>query len=200
MASVNNEAANTQKMRDHHARKQLQQKSTTTHTEIDLAATPGAISLDNSVALNIRSGPSLGTILAPIQVPSQFLISDVDHQIIFKIVLKDLYTLTQVSFHADGVPAGDLEELDMAPPRRVKCFPNIPDLDFSECDVVEACQTIDLTEDQVKKGVKIPLRGSRFQRCSSVQFFVEENMDDRPFTFINHISLWGFISPSYLAE
>eukprot|EP00921_Rhytidocystis_pertsovi_P024266 GHVQ01038998.1.p1 GENE.GHVQ01038998.1~~GHVQ01038998.1.p1 ORF type:complete len:344 (+),score=63.56 GHVQ01038998.1:824-1855(+) len=81
-------------------------------------------------------------------------------------------------------------------PRLVKLYSNNVQLDFSEAENTQPDQIIELSP-ELLDGRKIPLRGSKFQRCKSVQIFVEENIGDTLFTFINRIAVWGFETPSY---
>jgi len=180
------------------------QKSTAIHVEIDLASTPDAICTRNSVALNAR--PGLSPLIDILRATSETscVASDVDHQLILKIVFKDLFTVTQISIRGDSPPPADGGssdgEVEASIPRLIKCFANIQDLDFSEAETTNPHQTIELTNQQARTGAKIPLRGSKFQRCASIQIFIEENQENLPCTFVNRLSLWGYISPSYQVE
>ena len=56
-------------------------------------------------------------------------------------------------------------------PRTIKLFINKPSLGFEDVEDAtepEAAQIVELTEDQVKNGTKIPLRFVRFQSVNSI--------------------------------
>lgn len=68
-------------------------------------------------------------------------------------------------------------------PKLIKLFINKPALGFEdveEAEEPEAAQVIELTEEQVKNGLPIPLRYVRFQAVSSLH--------------VSQVSLWRFVS------
>eukprot|EP00923_Selenidium_pygospionis_P032061 GHVN01056696.1.p2 GENE.GHVN01056696.1~~GHVN01056696.1.p2 ORF type:complete len:192 (+),score=20.53 GHVN01056696.1:1627-2202(+) len=170
--------------------------------EIDLARhSTSVINLNQSVALNGRAGfASLSDILVSTVDGTHVLYSDVDEQILLKIVFKDPVSLTQAGFGAvplDTVKASEGESevkaIDASPPLLVKCFANCSELDFSEIDNIEPCQVMTLTADQVTNAEPISLRGSKFGRCHNVQFFIDANQKDTPYTFLTKVVLRGIV-------
>lgn len=216
MGSINNEAANTRKMREHQQKKLLQQSNVVTHEETDLMMCSSVINLGNSVALNTNENYASLIQVMMANPRNLSLVSDVDHQLLLKISFKDPVTLTAAGFRAEFPPtesAGgktvegnsanissnndtSLDPSDYSGPKRIKCYPNLEELDFIDTESTTPAQEILLNPAQLS-GERVALRGNRFSRCLSVQFFIEENQGDTVYTFLNRLCLWGRISPAY---
>eukprot|EP01071_Lankesteria_metandrocarpae_P002664 Lankesteria_metandrocarpae@DN2468_c0_g1_i3.p1 len=179
------------------------------------------------------------------------LVSDADHQLIFKFVFKETVALSAIAISADQPPKAEAQlstsdtagtdtcttgtdtcttgtdtcttgtdacttstdtcttstddsppitsnendcELESSAPRILKCYSNREGFDFYEVDSSDADQVIELTNDLLT-GMKISLKGSRFCRCQTVQFFVDDNYGDCDRTFVNQLKLYGHVVP-----
>lgn len=190
--NINREAANTRRMREHQMTKR--QDSTITHEEVDLGLMTTVIDYTTSTVLNAR--PDSGDIQDVTRGTERALISDTDEQVILRIVFKDPCTVTAIIVRADDVP--DVEELkdQISGPKKLNFYSNREDLDFSEVEDVPPAQSADLEAGEAK----VVLRGNKFQRVNSIQIFAVSNQSDTPMTFINQLSLRGFVCPPYTQQ
>eukprot|EP01054_Gregarina_sp_Poly1_P004672 Gregarina_sp_Poly_1__4671@NODE_2497_length_2057_cov_184_027136_g1586_i0_p2_GENE_NODE_2497_length_2057_cov_184_027136_g1586_i0NODE_2497_length_2057_cov_184_027136_g1586_i0_p2_ORF_typecomplete_len196_score23_07PITH/PF06201_13/7_4e28_NODE_2497_length_2057_cov_184_027136_g1586_i013421929 len=191
--NVTREAANTRRMREHQLTKR--QDNSITHEEVDLGVVTTVIDYSTSALLNAR--PSSAGLLDVIQggVDCKPLISDADEQIIMKISFKDPCTITAVIIRADEAPEVSEGE-EVSGPKSLKFYSNREDLDFSEVEDFPPAQTAELKKDEGK----VVLRGNKFQRVNSVQIFTVSNQNDTPLTYINQLSLRGFVCPPYTQQ
>ncbi|CEM33379.1 unnamed protein product [Vitrella brassicaformis CCMP3155] len=206
MARTNNEATNTEKMRQHQLMKRMSAKPSGVHEEMDLAVCSDVIGFEQTLALNASSKFAKIREILEANPTDKSLVSDVDRQLILKISFKNPVTLTFISFRADVPPkpnpdtAGDGggggDDDDISPPSIIRIYSNKEDMDFDEVDRLEPSQTFELSKEQLS-GQRLVLRGSRFQRCSSIQIFVEDNHGDTEQTFLNRVSLIGRSADSY---
>lgn len=123
----------------------------------------------------------------------ELMVSDVDEQILLKIVFKEPTTILKMSLRASKGPSQVVQDtgIEASGPAFVKCFANEESLDFQEAEASTPAQSIifeenDLTEEKTKL-----LRGSKFQRCSSIQLLIETNQNETPYTFLNRLTLLG---------
>ncbi|KAL8432312.1 hypothetical protein Efla_000896 [Eimeria flavescens] len=129
------------------------------------------------------------------------LVSDVDEQLLLNISFKQPVRLTSFSVLASTPPAGfstvPEEEDSVSGPMLVKVYCNKNTLNF--CGVAdEACAfSVMLSADDVLNERRIALPGSKFQMCSSVQIFIQENLSDSALTFINKLALFGVAHKRY---
>ncbi|KAL8448160.1 hypothetical protein Emed_003973 [Eimeria media] len=129
------------------------------------------------------------------------LVSDVDEQLLLNISFKQPVRLTAFSMLASTPPAGfsvsaDAED-SVSGPMLVKVFCNKSSLNF--CGVAdEACAfSVMLSAEDILQERRIALPGSKFQMCSSVQLFVQENQEGSSYTFINRLALFGVAHKRY---
>lgn len=129
------------------------------------------------------------------------LVSDVDEQLLLNISFKQPVRLTSFSILASTPPADFSSNVDeddsVSGPMLVKVYCNKSSLNF--CGVAdEACAfSVMLNPDDVLRERRIALPGSRFQMCSSVQLFIQENLAGSTYTFINKLALFGVVHKRY---
>lgn len=130
------------------------------------------------------------------------LVSDVDEQLLLNISFKQPVRLTAFAVCASAPPSGFATSVDeedsVSGPMLVKVYSNKGSLNF--CGVVEeACAfSVSLSDEDVLQGRRIALPGSKFQMCSSVQFFIQENLSGTAYTFLNKLALYGVVHKQYL--
>lgn len=180
--NIDNTAENTQFMRE---RALLRGHTQRTMEETDLIMCTTTVDLRGSVAMNARTEYADLSAILLANPQDKALVSDVDEQLLLKLEFTDPVTITSIAFRAETCP-----EESCSGPRIVKCYANHPDLDFDDTEALIPGQVIILTEDQLH-GSKVCLKGSKFSRCHSAQFFVEKNQKDCERTFLNRLSLWG---------
>ncbi|KAI0340138.1 DUF1000-domain-containing protein [Trametopsis cervina] len=111
---------------------------------------------------------------------ASYLLSDADEQLLLNI--------PSIVIRSSGEPGQR--------PRTIKLFINRPSLGFDDVQDAEepnAAQIIELTDDQVEQGKKIPLRFVRFQNVASVHIFVATNGGDDE-TRIDAIDIFGSVA------
>ncbi|KAL8271225.1 hypothetical protein Esti_004886 [Eimeria stiedai] len=129
------------------------------------------------------------------------LVSDVDEQLLLNVSFKQPVRLTAFSMLASTPPAGFSASADaedsVSGPMLVKVFCNKSSLNF--CGVAdEACAfSVMLSVEDILQERRIPLPGSKFQMCSSVQLFVQENQEGSTYSFINRLALFGVAHKRY---
>ncbi|CBZ51878.1 conserved hypothetical protein [Neospora caninum Liverpool] len=89
------------------------------------------------------------------------------------------------------------EEGTISEPKLMKVYSNNTNLDFSTVYDETPAQVITLTPEQLKGEERLLLRGSKFQRCSSLHIFIEKNQANSVHTFINRICLYGYVNKNY---
>ncbi|CAE8590987.1 unnamed protein product, partial [Polarella glacialis] len=136
MKGVNNESSNTDKMRAH----QMKAKSSgdaLRHEDVDLMVCTDLIDQSRTAVLNgLSSQATLLEVLAP-NPEDKVLVSDVDPQLLMKIVFKERVNLTSVSLRFSKPPAEE-EDQTYAKPRLIKIFCNSEDLDFGDVEEMPA--------------------------------------------------------------
>ncbi|KAJ3524258.1 hypothetical protein NM688_g8593 [Phlebia brevispora] len=113
-----------------------------------------------------------------------YLLSDVDEQLLLNIPFNQSVRIRSIVLKG-SVPAQQ--------PRLIKLFINRPTLGFGDVEDAmepEAAQVIELTEEQVSQGKRIPLRFVRFQHVNSLHIFVGANGGDEQ-TRIDGIDVLG---------
>eukprot|EP01057_Protomagalhaensia_wolfi_P002780 Protomagalhaensia_wolfi_Nauph_80__2779@NODE_289_length_2904_cov_262_861431_g216_i0_p2_GENE_NODE_289_length_2904_cov_262_861431_g216_i0NODE_289_length_2904_cov_262_861431_g216_i0_p2_ORF_typecomplete_len196_score23_70PITH/PF06201_13/1_1e27_NODE_289_length_2904_cov_262_861431_g216_i033620 len=188
--NINREAANTRRMREHQLSKRPE--STVAHEEVDLGVATSVIDYTTSTALNAR--PDIGNVRDVTQGTGKALVSDADEQLILKIMFKDPCTVTAVIVRADSPPdqeGGSSEPI--SGPKNIKFYSNREDLDFWEVQDIPAAQSTQIDAGEAK----VVLKGNKFQRVNSIQIFAADNQGDTPLTYINQLSLRGFVCPPY---
>jgi hypothetical protein len=186
--NINNTAQNTQKMMMH-AKKQAPAATTMRREEVDLRDT-GMINLRGSSVLNACSEHAQITeVLEP--TPPRVMLSDVDEQILFRLVLDGSAAITCLKFK---VP----EELpeDSSAPLSVKVFVNRENMDFQDADDLAPATAKSL---EFKGGEALfPVSGPNFSRVSSIQILVESNAEDTEKTVVGQLQVIGYNIPQYL--
>lgn len=80
----------------------------------------------------------------------------------------------------------------------VQIFCNKPSLDFSSISEEAYAISLNMSSKDLEEQRRVPLPGSKFQMCSSVHFFIEENQAGSLYTFLNRLSLYGFVHKRYI--
>lgn len=129
------------------------------------------------------------------------LVSDVDEQLLLNISFKQPVRLSFFSILASTPPTGFSSSVDeddsVSGPKLVKVYCNKSSLNF--CGVVdEACAfSVLLSPEDILQERRIALPGSKFQMCSSVQIFIQENLAGSAYTFMNRMALFGTAHKRY---
>uniref|UniRef100_A0A0G4HAC1 PITH domain-containing protein n=1 Tax=Chromera velia CCMP2878 TaxID=1169474 RepID=A0A0G4HAC1_9ALVE len=186
-------------MKNHMLTKAKQMKSSLQHEEVDLAMCTDVIDYQQSVCLNAHGQYlNLAGILQA-NPQDKFLLSDVDQQLLLKIVFKEPVALSQLMFRANVGPSdADPEDTqDSSGPKDVRLFANNEGMDFSEAEDSACAHRLDLEPETLQEGGKAVLPGAKFHRIRSIQMFVADNQKGSAFTFINRVGLIGHVSESY---
>lgn len=70
-------------------------------------------------------------------------------------------------------------------------YGDLPEFDFSEVDNTPiGDQTIITDKNLIDRAT---LKGSKFQRVTSLILFIQENLGKAKLTFINNIVVWGYL-------
>ncbi|KAF8344336.1 PITH domain-containing protein [Cantharellus anzutake] len=116
---------------------------------------------------------------------SSYLESDADEQLLISISFIQTVRVRAISIRTDPPSSG---------PKKIKLFINRPALGFEDVEDAEepeASQIIELSDEIVDKGSKIPLRYVRFQSVNSLHIFVSSNQGGEDETRINSIDVFG---------
>ncbi|EPT30701.1 hypothetical protein TGME49_240500 [Toxoplasma gondii ME49] len=165
----------------------------------------GAIDSRNSVVLATLQDVLLAN------PTDKCLVSDVDEQLLINVFFNSPVRITSMAIRSTAPPANfdwrkpsttdddeDLpEEGTISEPKLMKVYSNNTNLDFSTVYDETPAQVITLTPGQLKGEERLLLRGSKFQRCSSLHIFIEKNQANSIHTFINRISLYGYVNKNY---
>lgn len=144
------------------------------------------------------------------------LVSDVDEQMLINIFFNSPVRITSIAIRSTVPPpefewkkkTGDEddsaeeempEDGTVAEPKVIKVHSNNSNLDFSTVLDETPAQVITLTPQQLKGEERLPLRGSKFQRCSSLHLFIEKNQANAMHTFLNRICLFGYVNKIYVS-
>jgi len=185
-----NTSSNTQKMQMHQKVKAKVPSQTTMRTEVVDLRDTGIIDLRLSGALNASAdGSSLPEILEA--SPSRPMISDADEQMLFRIVLSGVFSVSSVKFK---VPA-EMPD-DASVPKHVKIFVGQDSMDFQDADDMVPAAAKDL--EVVDGEMTFPVSGPNFSRVSSIQVLVETNAEDTEQTAIGQFSIMGTMIPQYM--
>jgi hypothetical protein len=132
--------------------------------------------------LNEASDHTLKSILElkKLNTSTEFLVSDADEQLLLNIPFNQSVRIKSIVIRS---------QVQTQQPRLVKLFINRPSIGFDDVDG-EAAQIIDLTEDVVTQGQRIPLRFVRFQNVNSLHIFVVSNGGDE-LTRIDGVDVLG---------
>eukprot|EP01053_Blabericola_migrator_P009521 Blabericola_migrator_1__9520@NODE_517_length_7921_cov_221_621976_g395_i0_p6_GENE_NODE_517_length_7921_cov_221_621976_g395_i0NODE_517_length_7921_cov_221_621976_g395_i0_p6_ORF_typecomplete_len195_score29_75PITH/PF06201_13/1_6e27_NODE_517_length_7921_cov_221_621976_g395_i020602644 len=190
--NINREAANTRRMREHQLTKR--QGNAVAHEEVDLGVATSVIDYTTSTLLNAK--PDSGNVQSVTQGIGKAVVSDADEQLIVKIMFKDPCTITAVIVEAKSPPEPSSEDESMSGPKTLNFYSNKDDLDFWEVQEIPAAQVADIPQGEAK----VVLKGNKFQRVNSVQIFAADNQNGTPLTFINRLSLRGFVCPPYTQQ
>lgn len=185
-----NTSSNTQKMQMHQKVKSKVPSQTTMRMEVVDLRDTGIIDLRLSGALNSSSdGSSLAEILEA--SPSRPMISDADEQILFRIVLSGVFSVSSIKFKVPSeMPEG------ASAPKHVKIFVNNDSMDFQDADDMIPAAAKDL--EVVDGEMTFPISGPNFSRVSSIQVLVETNAEDTEQTAIGQFSIMGTMIPQYM--
>ncbi|ORM41360.1 PITH domain-containing protein [Babesia sp. Xinjiang] len=157
---------------------------------VDLAYQDKCINVSDSRVLNTTGGHrELPYVLETADYGDPPMISDVDEQIILKLEFYRPVCLAAIQFHCNNPP----KYVDAAPPKTVKLFVNRPELDFRDVETLKPRHTIVLDDESLKK--KQSLSMNKFRRVVSLQIFFENNLGSRRHTFLNRLSLFGYMYP-----
>jgi hypothetical protein len=148
------------------------------------------IDLRLSAVFNASSdGSDLAEVLTA--SPSRPMKSDVDEQLLFRIVMSGVFAVTSIKFTVpDEIPEG------CSPPKFVKIFVNKENMDFQDADDMQPAASKEL--ELVDGELVFPVSGPNFSRVSSIQVLVETNQDDEETTVINQFSIIGAMIPQYM--
>ncbi|PFH36332.1 hypothetical protein BESB_045240 [Besnoitia besnoiti] len=140
------------------------------------------------------------------------LVSDVDEQLLINIFFNSPVRVTSVAIRSSAPPSSfewkkesDTNEEDdelpeegtVSEPKLIKIYSNKANLDFSTVSDETPAQIMTLTYDELKGEERMLLRGSKFQRCSSLHLFIEKNQANTVHTFVNRICLYGYVNKNY---
>merc|ERR1719450_1866023 len=119
------------------------------------------------------------------------MVSDVDEQILFRVVMSGVFAVTCIKFTVpDNIPEG------CSPPKFVKIFVNKENMDFSDAEDMQPAASKEL--ELVDGELTFPVSGPNFSRVSSIQVLVETNAEDTEQTAIGQFSIMGTMIPQYM--
>jgi len=201
MKGVNTESTNTDRMRQHQILKNRVAASTLAHEDVDLMMCTDLVDTARTSVLN--GSTDRATVLQVLGAnPNDLaLVSDVDPQLLVKVVFKEKVNISSISlrFNAPPRPSEDSEDADQtySKPKLIKIFGNKEDLDFGDQDSIKPAAQI-VVDDRDQTEAKASSVGHKFQRLDSMQLLVQEAFDDdADRTFINRLSLVGHQAPTY---
>eukprot|EP00933_Yihiella_yeosuensis_P075895 TRINITY_DN85454_c0_g1_i1.p1 TRINITY_DN85454_c0_g1~~TRINITY_DN85454_c0_g1_i1.p1 ORF type:complete len:200 (+),score=48.62 TRINITY_DN85454_c0_g1_i1:105-704(+) len=197
MKGVSSESSNTDKMRQHQMTK-ARAGDALRHEDCDLMVCTELIDQSRTSVLNSSSAHA--TILEVLNAnpDDKALASDVDQQLILKIIFKEKVNISSVALRFGKPPADDDETY--AKPRLVKLFTNHEDMDFADIEEMPASAqlTIEGADDME---AKLSCHGHKFQRLESLQILVEEAFDpEATRSYLNRVVITGHQAQSYHAE
>lgn len=114
-----------------------------------------------------------------------YLQSDTDEQLLLNIYFNQTVRVRSIAL-TTSTPSNA--------PKNIKLFINKPSLGFEDVEDAEepqASQVLELSEDVVKDGNRIPLRFVRFQNVNSLHIFVASNQGDEEETRIDTLDIFG---------
>jgi len=116
---------------------------------------------------------------------SNYLLSDADEQLLLNIPFNQTVRIKSIAFKTSNIPQGPLQ---------IKLLINRPSLGFEDVDDADekqVAQILEVTEDQLKDGKRIPLRFVRFQSVNSLHIFVASNQGGEDETRIDSLDIFG---------
>ncbi|CAH8556356.1 unnamed protein product [Schistosoma turkestanicum] len=112
-----------------------------------------------------------------------YLLSDTDEQLIIYITFSQFVRIQSVQINGPKENA----------PKTVKLFINQTSTpDFDSCEIGEAVQTLELTEDDIKDGGITQLNFVKFQNVSTLTIFVQNNQSSTDQTRIDKLKFYGY--------
>jgi len=118
---------------------------------------------------------------------SDYLLSDTDEQLLLNIPFNQTVRIRAIALKTSNVPQG---------PRCIKLLINRPSLafdDVEDADEIQFAQVLEVTEDQLKEGQRIPLRFVKFQTVNSLHMFVASNQGGEDETRIDSLDIFGTV-------
>lgn len=112
--------------------------------------------------------------------------SDGDEQLLLFVEF-----LQKVKLREIGVEAAEAKEDDTSGPATVKVFVNAPHMDFSDAEEAPPTQTLQLKEEDLQAGRRVPLKFVKYQSVSSLTIFVESNQGDTDYSFLSRLRFFG---------
>jgi len=112
--------------------------------------------------LNENRVHTLKSIL-PLSRPSDYLLSDVDEQLLLNIPFNQTVRIRSISLKTSNVSQG---------PLKIGLLINRPSLGFEDVEDAEFIQEIEVTEQQLRGGERIPLKYVKFQSVNSLHTFL----------------------------
>ncbi|KAI0362798.1 DUF1000-domain-containing protein [Trametes cingulata] len=114
---------------------------------------------------------------------SAYVLSDADEQLLLTLPFNQTVKIRAIVLQTANAAQG---------PRKIRLVTNRPSLGFDDVeDEKSVVQEIELSEDDVREGRKIPLRFVRFQSVNSLHIFVMSNQGDEDETRIDAIDVFG---------
>jgi hypothetical protein len=187
--NINSTAANTQKMMAHKAKSAVASATTMRREEVNLRDT-GMIDVRACSVLNASTEHAQITEVLD-EKPSRVLLSDVDEQLLFRVVFDGVAAISCIRFK---VPS-ELPE-DSSSPLSVKVYVNRESMDFGDAEDLApvATRTLEFADGEAK----FPVSGPNFSRVSSLQVLVESNAEDTEKTVVSQLSVMGHLIPQYM--
>ncbi|KAK4467913.1 hypothetical protein MN116_008522 [Schistosoma mekongi] len=112
-----------------------------------------------------------------------YLLSDTDEQLIIYITFTQFVRIQSIQINGPKENA----------PKTVKLFINqISTPDFDSCEIGEAVQTLELTEDDIKDGGITQLNFVKFQNVNTLTIFVKNNQSSTDQTRIDKLKFYGY--------
>lgn len=201
MKGVSNEAVNTDKMRQHQMSKTMIQGDALKHEDGDLMVCTPLVDQSRTVCLNASTDhASILEVLAA-NPEDKALASDVDPQLLLKVVFREKVNLSSISVRFNKPPSRDSESEEVySKPRLIKIFTNQGDLDFG--DIESSTPTAQIAvEGEADAEVRHMCVGHKFQRLESLQVLVEAAFDEEATrSFINRLSVVGHQAETFHAH
>jgi len=147
----------------------------------------GYVDHSQSNCLNESAGRTLKSITQSREVGSS-LLSDVDEQLLLNISFLQMVRIKALRVRSHEPSQG---------PFVMKILVNRPSIGFEDVQDAqepEVAQVVQLSEEDVRVGERIPLRFVRFQSVNSVHLFVESNHGGSDRTRIDELDFFGTLA------
>ncbi|CDR96035.1 Thioredoxin-like protein 1 [Babesia bigemina] len=159
---------------------------------VNLAVVGRCIDYTTSTALNALDGyGKLSEVLVSTSPNTPPMVSDVDEQLILKVFFLDPVSIVSIQLCCDAPP----DDLEASKPKTVRLYTNRTEFDFSESDSVIPQHEIVLNE--VSVGEKQTLKGTKFDRVTSLQIFIVDNLEGKERTYLQRLILMGTVHRPY---